>query len=430
MRSYRRIVIVGGGSMLWTPEKVGMMAVSQACREAEVVLVDIALEKAARMAELCTRMIARGYPGIGLRVTAAATLDEALPGADAVMTCYCNLGLQIEGKLNAIAQRYGSHQCCFTAGPGAMLYVCTQAPTMVRLVEAMQRHCPDAWLVNCSNPLPAMVMVAVKAGADPRRVLGFCGALHWSRTQLAGFLGVAPERVQFRIGGTNHCTFFTEVRVDGEDGYPLLRRRAREVGYLDLGCWGRSTTEIHFLETLGLLPCGGHATDIFPEIHGEWLPPLPTAPPKPDGFAEGFAERFQAYCMGNEVNWRPPAAADVPVTWLDALAGAPGDRLFSVNFTNFGAVPNLPDWSVPDLECHLDARGITPLASSPLPEHVAEVVRRHQMTFEMVARAAVTRDRDLLLRAIQLQPFGNYLESAERIVADARAEFGEELILQ
>ena len=428
MKLYRKLVILGGGSMLWTPEKVGMMAVSQSVYAADIVLVDISLEKAEHMADLCNRMIARGYPGRALRVSAAASLDEALPGAEVVISCYCNLGLQIESKLNAIARRYGSQQICYTAGPGAMLYVCTQAPTMIKLVDAMQRHCPQAYLINCSNPLPAMVMVAVQAGMDAQRVLGFCGALHWSRVQLAALLGVEPERVLFRIGGTNHCTFFTEVWIDGKNATDLLRQRAEEVGYLDLGCWGRSTTEIQFLKTLGFLPCGGHATDIFPGISGEWLPPMPDAPPKPDGYAEGFAARFQAYCAGEEIDWCPPVSADVPITWLDALAGVPGERLFSVNFSNAGAVPNLPEWSVPDLECYLDERGISPLASPPLPEVIAEVVRRHQMTFEMAARAAVTRDSELLLRAIQLQSFGNYLESAAQMIQDARDAFGEDLI--
>lgn len=428
MNQYRKLVILGGGSMLWTPEKVGMMAVSQTVNSAEVVLVDISLAKAEQMADLCNRMLARGYPGSGLHITAAATLDEALPGADAVITCYCNLGLQIESKLNAIAQRYGSQQICFTAGPGAILYLCTQGPTMIQLVNAMQRLCPQAFLINCSNPLPAMVMLAIKAGMNPQRVLGFCGALHWSRTMLSSLLGVEQERVEFRIGGTNHCTFFTEVWVDGHDAYPLLRQRVHEIGYVDLGCWGRSTTEIHFLNKIGLLPSGGHATDIFPGIHGEWLPPLPDAPPKPDGFAEGFPERFKSYCKGEEINWSPPTKADVPITWLDALAGAPGDRLFSINFINTGVVANLPEWTVPDLECYLDERGVSPLSSSPLPEVIAEIVRRHQLTFEMAARAVFTRDHELLVRAIQLQPFGNYLESAEQIIQDARDEFGEELI--
>ena len=429
MRKYQRITVFGGGSILWTPDSVARMACSASVRDAAVVLVDIDFEKAQQVAALCNRMVARAYPGIGLEVSAAPTLEQALPGSEAVFACYCNLGLQIEDRINTISREVGSQQCCFTSGPGAMLYVATQTPPMLQLVQAMRALCPDAWLINCSNPLPAMVMVAVKAGLNSRKVLGFCGALPWYRKTLADFLQVDPERLKFRIGGTNHCTFLTEILLDGADAYPLVHRRAHELGYLDLGCWGRTTTEIKLLEATGYLCPGGHTTDIFPTIHGQWTPPGPEAPPKPSGFNRDFKQVLTAYAEGTDVAWTPPTDSEVPILWLDALAGAPDVPChFSINTTNSGAVPNLPDWSVPDLECHVDERGVHPLTTPPLPEMIAEVVRRHHVAFEMAARAAVARDHSLLVQAIQLQPFGDYMPSAETIVAKAREQLGADLI--
>lgn len=428
IRKYRHIVIFGGASAQWTPENVWKMGGSSSANDAEVVLVDIAHARAVQLAELCNRMIARQYPGSGLHVSAAQTLDEALPGAEVVFSCYCNLGLQVEGKLNAIAARYGSHQNCYTAGPGALLYVATQAPPMIALAQAMARLCPEAWLIDCSNPLPAMCMVAIKCGLDPRRVLGFCGALSWTREIMARFLDVAPERLDFRIGGTNHCTFITEIQLDGQDAYPLVRQRAQELGYLDLGCWGRTTMEINLLNAIGYLCPGGHPADIFPTITGEWIPPGEDAPPKPASYTGGLFERLEAYARGEDVTLVMPETREVPIAWLDALAGDTTEQRFSINYTNNGAVSNMPEWAVLDLECHLDSRGISPLSSPPLPAVIAEVTRRHQLTFEMAARAAVTRDHDLLVQAIQLCPYGDYLTTAEQIVAEAREEFGGELI--
>jgi alpha-galactosidase/6-phospho-beta-glucosidase family protein len=428
IRKYRRVVIVGGGSYLWTPDHVGKMACSSSLDQAEVVLYDIDVPRAARVAALCNAMVARAYPDKGLRVSAAATLDEALPGAEAVFTTYCNLGIGVEHRLNAFAQRHGSAQNCYTAGPGAVLFIAIQAPVMVGVVQAMQRHCPQAWLINCANPLPAMGMVAVHAGADPRRVLGFCGALHWYRRTLADFLLVAPERLHIRIGGTNHCTFLTDITLDGQDAYPLVRTRARELGYLDLGCWGRSTTEIHLLEATGYLCPGGHPSDIFPTVHGEWMPPGPDAPPRPANFGQDFVALLEAYTRGEETPWTPPHEREVPVTWLDALAGDASDSVHSINYMNQGAVTNLPPWAVPDLECVLDPRGVSPVIGPPLPELIAEVTCRHQVVFDLAARAAVTRNHAMLRRAIQLDPCNDYLLTAERLLTEARAEFGEEWI--
>jgi len=425
---YRRIVILGGASPYWTPRNVSLMACSASLNEAEVVLVDAAHDRSAHMGDICNKMLARAFPGVAMRVRAAASLEHALPGADAVIACYRNGGHDVEGRINAIAQKYGSHQSCFTAGPGAVIYLATQGPVMIDLVRAMLRHSPRAWLVNCSNPLPAMCMLAAKAGAEPRRVLGFCGALQWYRRSLARFLEVDPARTAFRIGGTNHCTFLTEVLVDGKDAYPLIRELGKTRPWIDMSEWGRSTVEIKMLNFLGYLCLPGHATDIYPAIRGQWLPPLESAPKLTADNKPGFMEVLEGYARGENVDWTPPAEREVPFNWLDALAGEGDEHLFSINTANLGAVANLPDWAVPDLECYLDARGVAPLAGPPLPEHVAEVVRRHHVSFEMAARAVLARDHSLLVRAVQLCPFGDYVESAGNILADARAEFGEELI--
>jgi len=103
-------------------------------------------------------------------------------------------------------------------------------------------------------------------------------------------------------------------------------------------------------------------------------------------------------------------------------------RIFTVNRINNGAVPNLPDWAVPDVECYIDGRGVSPIQSPPLPEHLAEVARRHQAVFRLAAQACLARDRDTLIRAIQLAPFGDYMKSAPVIVREAEKLFGGEVI--
>ncbi len=424
VRQYGRIVVVGGASPLWTPANIAIMANCSSLQHVEVVLYDVFHDKAQEIADLCTRMVARAYPYCHMKIRAAERLDDALPGADVVVTCYRNGGHNTEDKLDALARKFGSHQNSYTAGPGACLYVAVQAPPMIALVEKMLKFCPHAYLINCSNPLPAMGMVAVKAGLHPRRVLGFCGALEWLRRDLAGFLGVAQERLTFKIGGTNHCTFITKIWIDGLDASAILHKKVSESKYFDLGMWGKSSMEIKIYHALGYICPGGHASDIFPTIHGEWVAPGPDAPPKPAQFGKDFVQLLKDYTSGKNSEWIPPAVREVPFSWLDALAGDPRMQHFSINIMNLGAVPNLPDWTVPDLECFIDERGIAPLTSAPLPESIAEVVRRHQVTFDMSARAVVQGDRALLRQAIQLCPFGDYMEKADAILAEAKAEFG------
>ena len=428
----KKIVIVGGASPRWTPRNVASMALSPSTRDAEVVLVDVAHDRAVQLADVCTRMVKRAY-GVSLRVHAQAKLADALPGADVVFTVFRNGGHDSETRIDAMMKTFGSQQNCFTAGPGAAIYAAVQSKPLLDLVRLMAVHCPNAVIIHGINPLPTMVMLAVLAGHDPGRVMGHCGAMPWYRRDAARALGVDPSRVTVRVGGTNHCTFFTQILLDGQDAYPLAVRMVQERGYYDLGIWGRSTTELDLLKMTGYLVAGGHASDIYPMAHGTWTPPSAEVLATREASAriendENFLDLLDAYANGQPSPWQPPAEADFPIPWLDALSGLGSERIFTVNRVNGGAVPNLPDWSVPDVECYIDARGVSPVQSPPLPEHLAEVARRHQTAFRLAAQACLARSRDTLIRAIQLAPFGDYMKSAPAIVAEAEKLFGKETI--
>ena len=77
------------------------------------------------------------------------------------------------------------------------------------------------------------------------------------------------------------------------------------------------------LRTLGYLPTGGHPSDIFPTLSGEWTPPGPEAPPKPTNYNYGsdFLELVEAYGQGGKEELSLPKVREVPFSWLDALAG-------------------------------------------------------------------------------------------------------------
>ena len=165
-----------------------------------------------------------------------------------------------------------------------------------------------------------------------------------------------------------------------------------------------------------------------PRCAASRIPPGADAPPRPASYESNVLEALAAYARGEGAHPGLPEGREVPIAWLDALAGDRTEQRFSINFINDGVVSNMPAWAVLDLECQLDPRGVSPLAGPPLPAVIAEVTRRHQVTFDMAARAAVMHDHELLVQAIQLCPFGDYLTTAEAIIAEARAEFGKELI--
>ncbi len=429
----RKVVIVGGGSYLWAPRSVASMALVSAFKGAEIVLMDISRERADEVAQVINGMLARAYPASGITCRGEVNLDACLPGADLVFSCFQNLGKTTEKKADAIAQRYGAKENSFSAGPGMVLYLAVQGPVMVDLVRRMRQHCPDALLLNCANPMPALCMVAIKAGWPARQVMGVDGVIDWNRLALARFLKVAKESVTFRTAGTNHLTFAVDPKVDGRDASARLAQRAEEQPWLDIWCWGRSETEVNIYKATGCLALPGHASDLMPTLAGAMLPPDPAsiAESPLDNRVEYTAEfpaLLKAYAAGASVAWAPPTESIEPFLSLSALDKVDQGRLTSGHMMNDGAIPNLPEWAVLELELYVDARGLTPLAAPAYPDLIAETVRRQQVTFEMAARGVVEGNVTLLKQAIQLVPFGDYWRTAENILAEGRDAFGPEFI--
>lgn len=429
----RKVVIVGGGSYLWTPRSVANMALTPVFHGAEVVLVDISRERADEIAGVMNRVVARAYPESGICCRGEVDLEQALPGAQLVFTCYQNLGKKTESTANEIGHRFGAHENAFSAGPGMVLYLAAQGPVMIDLVQRMRTHCPDALLLNCSNPMPALCMVAIKAGWPARQVMGVDGVIAWNRLAMARFLKVPQESLTFRTAGTNHLTFLTDLKSDGKEVTELLTQRAAEQPWLDVWCWGRSETEVNIYHALGHLPMPGHASDLLPQLAGAMLPPDPVSAAEAPldnrvEYTPAFVGILHDYAAGKVVDWTPPTHSDEPFTSLDALSQVEHGRLSSGHMMNQGAIPNLPDWAVLELELYCDARGLTPLAAPPYPDLIAEIVRRHQVTFEMAARGVVNHDASLLRQAIQLCPSGDYWRSANAILAEGRAAFGERIV--
>lgn len=430
-----KVVIVGGGSYLWTPRSVAHMALTPVFQGAEIVLVDVSRERAAEIADVMNRVLARAYPDSGIRCRGEIDLDQALPGAQLVFTCYQNLGKKTESTATEIGRRFGAHENAFSAGPGMVLYLAVQGPVMVNLVQRMRRHCPEALLLNCSNPLPALCMVAIKAGWPARRVMGVDGVIDWNRLAMARFLKVPKDSLTFRTAGTNHLTFLADLKCDGKDVSELLAKRAEEQPWLDLWCWGRSESEVNIYKATGYLPCPGHASDLMPHLAGAMLPPDPVSSAEAPidnrvEYTPEFVDILKDYAAGKEVAWSPPTHIDEPFTSLDALSKVNQGRLCSGQMMNQGAIPNLPDWAVLELELYVDARGFTPLAAPAYPDLIAEIVRRQQVTFELAARGVVENNVTYLRQAIQLCPFGDYWKQADAILAEGRNAFGTAYVPQ
>ncbi len=170
---------------------------------------------------------------MGAWATVATTTDQrrALEGADFVVVTISTGGFDSMAVDLEVPARHGIRQSVGdTVGPGGVNRSLRNVPVLVGVAEDMAEVCPDAWLLNITNPMTCLTR-AVCAQTDVRAV-GLCHEVGNWTLDLAIALGLPAEAVGPTVAGVNHFPVVTALDVDGEDGFDVLREMVDEAGGL------------------------------------------------------------------------------------------------------------------------------------------------------------------------------------------------------
>src|SRR4051794_5751547 len=410
-----KITIIGGGSSSFVPVLIRRLMQSQALEAARVSLMDIDEGRLGVMQALADKLIAS--EGSDIRVTSTLDQREALVDADFVIAAIAEGGMDAWANDLEIPGRYGLvMHVGDSIGPGGILRAFRNAPALAQVARDAAEVAPGAYLFNYTNPAPIETM-AMRVAAPTVQTYGLCSctAHASSRAWLASQAGVEPDEIAMPpvVAGINHCASVQALRLlDGRDAMPLVREHATE----PVVRWA--------LETYGVLPyCWTHWTEFFPQM--QWLD-------EPyDGTAQGVGMRYgiRTHDMAYEKQrvrgleelaqrWAAPDAG--PVTLADLPAGDEDEGIevidlieaivenrnttHIVNAPNNGAIPNLPDDAIVEVNASVNSYGISPIQAGPLPEPLAAHLRHYVAMQQHVVRAALHGDRDAALHAFLLDP--------------------------
>lgn len=219
-----KIVTIGGGSS-YTPELIeGFIKRYNTLPVKELWLVDIEAgkEKLEIVGALAKRMVEKAR--VDMKIILSYDRREALKGADFVTT-----QMRI-GRLPAriLDERIPlSHGMIGqeTNGAGGMFKAFRTIPVILDIVKDMEELCPDAWLINFTNPA-GIVTEAILRHTNFKRAIGLCNVPVNMVAGFANILGVEEERVTMEIQGVNHFIFATDVFVDGVSCFDELLNKA------------------------------------------------------------------------------------------------------------------------------------------------------------------------------------------------------------
>lgn len=421
--SAAQVTIVGGGSYQWTPELLADLLGTPSLHGAHIVLEDIDPAPLAKMEALARKL----DKSLGAGATFVTTTDQrkALEGADFVIVTISTGGFDSMAVDLDIPARYGIRQAVGdTVGPGGINRSLRNIPVLVGLAEDMEQFCPDAWMLNITNPMACLTRAVCRQTAI--KAVGLCHEVGNWAVDLAIALGRPVEAVRPTVAGVNHFPVVTRLEVDGQDGFAILTDMVSEAGGLGalapvrgaieaeafsrLDFLRRHVFQLTLLEKWGALPAAGdrHIAEFVPWALTEesgwgaaYNIELTTIDRRQEHQA-GYIADVDAWLAGTKElqTWQ---SGELPALVIDSLlTGTP--RELPVNIPNVGQAPELPDDAVVESICIVDDKGIRGRDAAVLPFPYAELVRRHVAVGEMTVAAAVAGDRRLAAAAFFLDP--------------------------
>jgi len=389
-----KLVIFGGGSS-YTPELVdGLIQNHTMLPVSEICLTDINPTRLEILGGISQRMIARS--GLPIRVTTATDRKKALEGASFVNSLIRVGGMDARIQDEKIPLRFGviGQE---TTGPGGMMKALRTIPPMLELARDMEAICPDAWLINYTNPSG---IIAEALGKHSRvNYLSLCsGPASWIG-QILKSMDVAPERANVDWVGLNHLGFAVRVCVDGIDVTDqAVEAAARE--------WN---IDAEWLSTLGAIPATYLRYFFHPgSVLEEYSQPGQRT--RGEVVKEIETELLRQYSNPN-LSEKPELLkqrggggySDVAINAMGSILHNRGDRQI-VQVLNGGAVDDIPADASMELSCSVDRLGPHPIRFGAIPLSIRGLIQAVKSYESLTVQAAVEGSRRVAMQALMTHP--------------------------
>jgi alpha-galactosidase len=396
------IAFLGAGSVVFTRELLADILGFDELKGVTLALHDIDAERL----ETAVAIAGRTADALGAKPVVTWSLDRrrVLDGADFVINAI-QVGMHAATvKDFEIPQRHGLRQTIGdTLGVGGIFRALRTFPVLTGIARDMAELCPQAWLLNYTNPM-AMNIGFLAATAPELRAVGLCHSVYWTVRDLGALLGVPYEEIDYRAAGVNHQAWLLQFEAGGESLYPRLdallaedpqlRRRVRMDMYRRLGYFPTETSE--------------HSSEYVPwylhhdaEIERLRIPV--------GDYLRISAENVQEYHRTREALKRDEpldvsrdATEYAPQVIHSIVTGTP--RLLHGNVANKGLIGNLPrDYAV-EVPIAVDGEGVHPEEVGDLPLQCAALNRNFVSVGQLTVRAAVEGDPRAIRQAAMIDP--------------------------
>ncbi len=290
-------------------------------------------------------------------------------------------------------------------------------PVMLDMAKDMEEVCPDAWMLNYTNPM-AIVTGAMQQATGIKTV-GLCHSVQTCARELLEGLGMDHRDVRWKIGGINHQAWLLEITKDGQDLYPEIKRRAAD------------RTELHtdmvrydFMKLFGyfVTESSSHGSEYVPYYHKQRYPELKEKYSLPtNGYKNWGKGKASFWKEVNDMienrNLTHERSHEYASYIMEAMeTNVPFEIAGNVLNTG-GLISNLPEKACVEVPCMVNANGILPTRFGELPPQCAALNRTNINMQLLTIEAALTGKREHVYHAAMLDPHTSAELSLDDIVS-------------
>ncbi|OEL05731.1 alpha-glucosidase/alpha-galactosidase [Staphylococcus xylosus] len=400
-----KITFLGAGSTVFAKNVLGDCMTVEALQDFEFALYDID-EQRLHDSEMMLNNLKKNLHS-NVTVKAYHNRKEALSGAKYIINA-----IQVGGYDPAtitdfeIPKKYKLRQTIAdTLGIGGIFRNLRTIPVMQAFADDIKEICPNAWFLNYTNPMAVLTNIMLKEGI---KTVGLCHSVQVCTNDLLDSLDLPKDNIQSKIAGINHMAWLLEIKENGKDLYPEIKKRAKAkqkskhddmVRFEILDKFGFYVTESseHNAEYHPYF-----IKNLYPELIDDYNIPLDEYPRRCIKQIEEWSQMRDD--IVNDQNLTHQRSNEYGSYIIEAMETNKPFKIGGNVLNTGGLISNLPENAVVEVPCLVDASGVAPTYIGNLPEQLAALNRTNINTQLLTIEAALTNDKSKIYQAAMLDP--------------------------
>lgn len=414
-----KITMLGAGSG-FTPRLITDVISIPGNQGGIIALVDIDPNRLRTMHRLIQKLF-RERGATQWKVLASTNRKDVLSGSDYIVNCIEVSGTECVRFDNDIPAKYGIDQCIGdTIGPGGLFKALRTIPVWLDVLRDAERFCPEAVVLNYTNPMSMMCLAAGRTSS--MQVVGLCHSVQSTSHLMAIRADIPYDEMEWECAGINHLAWLTKLRHRGRDLYPLLKQKAKEdlagkpSNPKDAGDLVRKDMMLQF--GAFITESSGHLSEYLPYYRKRADIREKYCRPGYQGGSGFYATNWPTWRQNADQERMDMLSGKVPINWQrtweyaswiiearekDTPVRIHGNVMNGINGLG-SLITNLPANGCVEVACMIDRNGINPTRYGSLPPQMAALCASNMAVFDLGATAAIERSKEAAIYALQLDP--------------------------